>query len=542
MRVGNRLAAAALITASSIAAAADDARLNERLKQRFEGDRTGACVVAAVVDGDTVARGRYCARAGDPPGDRVAFEIGSVTKTMLGFLVADLIEERGWTLDDPIAKRLPEGSRVPRFGNDGEILVRHLVTHTAGLPPLPPNMALKDARDPYAELSETALLTGLSATALSSAPGTRAAYSNFGGMVLSLAVAEAYGTSIEDALRARLFDPLEMRQAAVRRRDGVAWAQGHAMNGADVPAWTIGAKLAGVGMVRASLDDMVKYLRAEMGASDTPLERRLKRTQQPVMHGHGILWLVVPFEGRTLVAHEGGTGGFSSFIGFDPATCKGVVMLADTAMSDLGGLGDAALPLISAVPMGRPRRTVPAPAALLKEMPGEYVLAARNLRLKIWADEGRLKVQAAGQEAHALEFDSRGDFYPRTASFVVRPVVVDGHVERIVLRQGGGVLEALRAGDRKLIPTAINPAWQDYAGEYEIAPNFSLRVFEEEGKLKVQGTGQVSIVAELTQPDRIEIKSVGAVIDFQRDERNRVVSATLSQRGQVLKGARRAER
>jgi CubicO group peptidase (beta-lactamase class C family) len=127
------LAAMGLVALSSTATAVTDQDVGTRLEARFRNDRTGACVVAAVVEGAQVARATYCARprAEGGPGLDAAFEIGSVTKTMTAFLVADLIDAGKWSLDDPIARHLPPGTPVPRQG-ERQILVRDLVTHSSG--------------------------------------------------------------------------------------------------------------------------------------------------------------------------------------------------------------------------------------------------------------------------------------------------------------------------------------------------------------------------------------------------------------------------
>jgi len=70
---------------------------------------------------------------------------------MTAFLVADLVAAGRWSLDDPIARHLPAGTRVPRQG-ERQILVRDLLTHSAALPPLPARMrgrglVLRAARD-----------------------------------------------------------------------------------------------------------------------------------------------------------------------------------------------------------------------------------------------------------------------------------------------------------------------------------------------------------------------------------------------------------
>lgn len=535
-----KTAAAAALAVALPALAMTDDQLEAHLKQRFEGDRTGVCVHAALVERDQVARARYCARADRHPDADAAFEIGSVTKTMTAFLVADLMAQRGWSLDDPVAKHLPPGTRVPTHGGR-EIRLRHLLTHTSGLPPLPPGMNPVDPRDPYAGLTEAALLKALGETHLDSPPGTQPAYSNFGMMVVSLAVSRAYGGDLEGALRSRLFEPLGMRGASIRPREGVAWAQGHGATGRAVPAWTIVPSLAGVGMVRARLEDMVNYAQAQLGVVPTPLAGRLLQTQQPVAAGMGMNWALPTLEGRQLVLHEGGTGGFSAIVALDRAAQRGVVMLADTALHDLGGLGDAALPLLVSMPVGTPRRAVPVAAHWFESLPGEYELPALNLRLRIRAEGGRLLLQATGQPEEVLGLDSRGDFHPASGAWLLTPAPGEGQgqpVRRLVLRQGGAVLEVVRLGaDTR--PTATNPAWQPLAGDYDLTPLFSLRVFEQDGQLMVQGTGQPAVAVEHSGPHRVEARRVGAVIDFLRDESGQVTGLRLQQGGVTLEGRRR---
>jgi len=100
-------------------------------------------------------------------------------------------------------------------------------------------------------------------------------------------------------------------------------------------------------------------------------------------------------------------------------------------------------------------------------------------------------------------------------------------------------VEARRLGLVEAVPSISNPAWHDWAGEYQIAPQFSLRVFEREARLMLQGSGQPAIVAEVSGTDRIEVKAAGVVLEFERDASGRVVAAVLRQNGQILRGPRR---
>lgn len=532
-------AAAHLLGTQPALARSTEERLAAVLEARFQQDRSGACVLAALVEGGQISRGRYCARprVDGGPGADAAFEIGSISKTMTAFLVADLIAAGRWSLDDPIAKHLPAGTVVPRQG-ERQILVRDLLTHSAGLPSLPSRMRSTNPSNPYAEFSEADLLASLADVQLSRPIGSQAEYSNFGMMVVSLAVARAHGADFEKALRSKLFEPLQMNGAFIARAPaGVPLAQGHLPSSTPTSAWTITPNLAGVGMVRATLDDMIKYAQAQLGTLDTPLQARLQATHRPLAHGFAMNWSVLDIQGHRLLVHEGGTGGFSSLLALEPAKQRALVILADTALTDLGGLGDIGLALLDPdVPPSKPRLSTTPPPALRKALLGEYELGGLNAR--IFEQDGRLMGQAEGQPALELLYDNHGDFYPSSISALLTPVLVDGRVDRFAWRQGGGVIEGVRKGSQRAA-TASNPAWKDWAGDYQLAPQFSLRVFEAEGRLLVQGSGQPSIPAQVSGPDRIEIKAVGAVIEFKRDAGGAVVSAVLRQSGQTLEGRRR---
>ena len=469
--------------------------LEQRLAARLAGDRTGACVVAAVIDKGQVLRARSCAgtRSDPAPDMDAAFEIGSVSKTMTAFLVADLIARGSWSLDDPIARHLPEGTVVPRQG-ERQILVRDLVTHSSGLPGLPPGMQFPDPANPYASLTEAQLLGTLGQVKLTRPIGSQPEYSNFGMMLVSLAVARSNGGDLEAALRERLFKPLAMDGAFIAKALAAKPAAGHLPTGKPTAAWTIATNLAGVGMVRATLSDMERYARAELGEGPAEVVARMRHTQAPLVHGYAVNWMSRKIQGQQLLMHEGGTGGFSSLVALDPAGQRAVVLLADTALADLGGLGDLGLSLLGLdVPVQPPRRAADAPAALRQALVGEYMLG--GLKTRIWEQDGKLMAQAQGQGALELLYDSRGDFYPTGYSALLTPVpaAAGQHVERFAWRQGGGMVGAERIGLAPVAPVVTNPAWRDWAGEFQILPQFSLRIFERDGQLMAAGHGPAGL-------------------------------------------------
>jgi serine-type D-Ala-D-Ala carboxypeptidase/endopeptidase len=440
--IGLTVMAMGLMNAS---AAMTDAQLKSITEQRLLGDRTGACFAVAVIE-QTVSRAYVCASPKDS--QRIspdsAFEIGSVTKTMTAALWADLILQGKASLDDPIAKYLPKNTLVPSF--EGKpILIKHIVTHASGLPVVPDFGATTDPGNPYANVDETSLLKTLSQAKLTRAPGSQYEYSNFAMMLLTSMLAKRSNTDFETLLQTRLFAPLGMKDSYINAKPGVVEvAQGHTPNTKDAPAWAFKTNVAGVGGVRATLDDMVRYVRAQLGTTSSAISPALKFTQQTVKTdaktNMAMNWMLAPLDNHFVHVHAGGTGGFSSFAAFDLQTKRGVVILSDTALTTLGGLNNLGNHLLdSRLPLGKPRTVQTPDTALLDALVGQYEVTA-GMKLAVSREGQRLFIQATGQEKFEMAYDSEGDFYPLAFDAVLRPIKQADGSYGLVLLQGGAAI------------------------------------------------------------------------------------------------------
>ncbi|MCG6116664.1 MAG: serine hydrolase [Aquimonas sp.] len=523
--------------------ALDDSELAALLGQRLQGDRTGACFAAAVVRPEGVARAVACANAESPRAidTDTAFEIGSVSKTLNGLLLQLLIEEGRVQLDDPVQAHLPEGVRMPQFG-EAPITLRHLLTHTSGLPSLAPSWRITSPANPYRAIDIEALHGGLASVQLTRAPGERFEYSNLGAMLLSELISRVSGQPFDALARERVFAPLGMSAAHVGAApEGVRVAQGHAPSTQPVAHWDFDPALAGVGGVRASLNDMVAYLQAQLGLRGSPLTASIAVSHAPVHPESGapmaMGWMLAPLNASQVLVHEGGTGGFSSFVAFTQDRSRGVVVLSDTAMTSLGGLGSVGLHLLDAsVPLGSPRIALDPPAELLEALAGEYRLQA-GLKMSLRRRGEALEIQAEGQPAFVMGYDSAGDFYPVAFDAVLRPRVEEGRASFVWL-QGGGAQAASRIEPAATAATVDAQPLMDYVGTYPLMPGFALRVFEEGGALMAQATGQGAFALVAAGENVFRADAFGIEIRFARDEAGRVKALALHQGGQVLRGER----
>jgi CubicO group peptidase (beta-lactamase class C family) len=532
-----------LLALSSAAQAMTDAELQRLVEQRLDGDRTGACFAVAVID-ETTARAVVCAdrKAPRPLDADTAFEIGSVSKTMTGALLAQLVAAGKLGLDDPLSKHLPKGSKVPEF--EGQpITLRHLLTHTSGLTSFPASWGDVDPANPYRRIDAKRIFATLEKSTLDRAPGSRFEYSNFAVMLLSWVVAQQSGGDIERAFAEQLFAPLGMRSAFVGKPpSAVTRAIGHTPNQQPTSAWDFDPAFAGVGGVRASLNDMVRYVEAQLGRIDAPISAAIRVGHAEVSPADsqrmGMGWIISRLNEREVFVHEGGTGGFSSFVAFRADYTRGVVVLSDTAMTSLDGLGSLALHLLDErVPLGKPRVVTTPPAELLKALAGEYTLAG-GMSMTLRDKDGALEIQATGQPAFAMGYDSAGDFYPLAFDAVLRPSLESGRAS-FVWMQGGGAAPAQRKDAAASLPPAPDAkALADYVGSYPLMPGFSLKVFLDGAQLKAQATGQGAFDLLFAGDDTFRADAFGIRIVFGRDAAGKVSGLELHQGGQTLRGPR----
>src|SRR5262249_50980156 len=135
------------------------------------------------------------------------FLLASITKPVTATAVVLLLERGLISLEDPVARYLP------RFTGPGkaDVQLRHLLTHTSGLPDRgPDNDALRAAHRPLADFVESACRVPLLFP-----PGTRVSYQSSGFALLAEVVHQVTGVTLAEFLRREVFDPLGMADTSL---------------------------------------------------------------------------------------------------------------------------------------------------------------------------------------------------------------------------------------------------------------------------------------------------------------------------------------
>jgi serine-type D-Ala-D-Ala carboxypeptidase/endopeptidase len=419
-----------------------DSAIQALLDERVRDGRAAGLVLGMIEAGGS-HRWLSAGRAGDGRtlGPETVFEIGSITKVFTGVLLADMAKRGEVSLDDPVSKYLPPHVTMPMRGTRA-ITLEELSSQTSGLPRLPTNMRPADASNPYADYTVEQLYEFLSSHTLTRDPGTQYEYSNLGAGLLGHVLALRAGTSYEELVRARILEPLRMHDTGITltaaQRQRVA--AGHEAGGDTVSLWDL-PTLAGAGALRSTLADMLKFADAALrGTGPVPdALREAMRLRGPAgspTMGIGLGWHRLAVQPDTIVWHNGGTGGFRSFIGVMPAAGRAIVLLTN---SGGGGSDDLALHLLNrSLPLAPPpRQAVDVPAAVLERYVGTYELAPQ-FSIVVTFTDGALRATPTGQGTVRLWPESATAFFIREVDAQVTfDLAEDGTVTGLVLHQNG---------------------------------------------------------------------------------------------------------
>ncbi|UFQ19797.1 MULTISPECIES: serine hydrolase domain-containing protein [Streptomyces] len=320
------------------------------LRDAAPGASTVALAVRHGPEHALLATGETAWRDGTPADADTRFEIGSLTKTFTGLLLAEMVARGEVAYNDPISRFLP------RFATPGlrgsPITLLHLATHTSGLPRLPPGLLRKSVptwfSNPYACFSSDALLDALARTRPRAAPGVRVHYSNYGvGLLGELLVRAAHGPggAFATLVAERVLDPLGLTRTSCAADQPQATGYWH---GRARPSWHM-AGMAGAAAGRSCARDLLTVLDGLCAPGAIPPEVpdtlrtaltdvTVPRIALPATGTRiALVWNIRPRPGHDLYHHSGGTRGFTCFAGFSPRTRVAFAALANTSPSLSGG-------------------------------------------------------------------------------------------------------------------------------------------------------------------------------------------------------------
>ena len=334
-----------------------DSAILSIIKQRVQEKRSAGIVVGVVEpDGRTRIVAFGDPGPGQPPLDgNSVFEIGSISKVFTATVLAELVKEGKVKLEDPVQKYLPASVHVPTR-NDKHITLGTLSEQNSGLPRMPTNFHPADPANPYADYSVQQMYDFISGYQLTRDPGALFEYSNLGVGLLGHALSLSAGQPYEELERKRVWEPLKMTNTAITLTPWMKQhlALGHGENGDVVKNWDL-PTLAGAGAIRSTTIDMLKFASANLHPERGKLEEAMAfahETRAPVGAANrsiGLNWMIQKTGATTIVWHNGGTGGYRTFLGLDQSGKRAVVVMTNTGGTGADDIGmhllDPSIPL-----------------------------------------------------------------------------------------------------------------------------------------------------------------------------------------------------
>jgi len=402
------------------------AEIREILVERIDKLRQSVGIVVGIIEPQgsrIVAYGGLDSGDSRPLDGDTVFEIGSITKVFTSLLLADMVQRGEVQLEDPVGNYLPGQVRVPEF-QGGQITLKDLSMHMSSLPRMPSNVDSSDPANPFAEYSVARLYDFLSSYQLPREVGSGFEYSNLGGALLGHALARRSGMDYGALVEMRITRPLGMNNTRIPLTNEMRehLALGHAYGLTPTANWDLGA-LDAAGALHSTANDLLRFLAANLGYTSTQLARPMAsmiQARRNIDEGEvGLGWFIRNHEGVEIVSHGGSTGGYRSFIGYDPKARAGVVVLSNAGsgagVEDIGiHLLNPRVPLLArdSLEPEKERKEFPVDAETLGHYAGRYRFPSRQIAT-VTADGDHLLLHAEGEVKIAFYPESTHDFFAR---------------------------------------------------------------------------------------------------------------------------------
>ncbi len=450
-------------------------------------------VSIALIDGPKTIWAQGFGTAGAPAESaataNTVYRIGSVSKLFTDIGIMQLVERGELDLDAPIQTYLPDFHPANPFG--GDITLRHLMSHRAGLTREPPVGNYFDPSD--STLSH--MVASLNQTSLFYPPGQRTKYSNAGigtvGYVLEKVKGEPFATYLAHAV----LEPMGLGSSAFaiddRLRPRLAQATMWTYDEREFPAPTFALGMAPAGSMYSTVNDLAQFAQVifdrGQGANGRVLSREtLEKMWQPqfvpagTRSGFGLGFYVTRDDSTFVVAHDGAIYGFATnFMAMpDEKLAVAVVGTKDVVNAVMSRIGATALGMLRDLKRGRPLRgvdtTITVPDSLAARLAGDwanlhtaYRLSRHTDQLVAWERDGETRKVLRRLAGDTLIVDDELAWGPRVYPLGDRLVFGD---------------DTLSHTARPPLPPAPPPAWHGLIGEYGWDHN-TLFILERGGKL-----------------------------------------------------------
>ena len=296
----------------------------------------------AVIDGSQIDYYNYGeTKKGNKilPDNNTLYEIGSITKTVTAAALLYWLNQNSIDVNTVIKTYLPQNISVNLGLNGVDITFKHLLNHTSGMPVYPDD--LPPMSDLVREYDSTKLYNYISSHPLIRTPGTPPTtveeagkfYSSMAYGLAGIILERQLKQALQNVFQNFIFQPLQMTSTTLNKVENIP-NRAYPHNNSGPITYTLLTGFAGGGNLRSNLTDLVKYVQAQINATnDNGLGQAMLQSQNPtiqiyLMDYYALGWtFFYTIDKKELIYHPGSTMGFSSFITFDKNSQKAIIIL-----------------------------------------------------------------------------------------------------------------------------------------------------------------------------------------------------------------------
>lgn len=466
----------------------------------------------------------------------MVFRIGSITKQFTAVCILKLASEGKLSLQDDIKKYIPD------YGIQEPITVEHLLTHTSGIKSYTNvDTFWKHVRT---DMTPREIIRLTEKDTLEFKPGTKYNYNNTGYVMLGYIIEKISGKTYENYLHQNIFTPLDMKNSYFGSESRIikSRAKGYTKNekeffNSDYISMTLPHA---AGSIISTVEDLWKWNKALYSYKVISKEWVDKLTTpykltngKSTNYGYGLS--ISSIQGSPAYDHGGGIPGFLTYGIYMPKEEVFVALFSNCECKTPDGLATN----MAAITIGKPYnfKALPLKEADAKQYEGVYTY--ENVERIIQWKDGKLTSQRGGRNVFELKmYETNKFFFEGSFSLIEFIKGSSGSFDKLIYKSNTETSQWEKTN--KPLPQApviikVDPALlADYAGAYQLAPNFILTVTQEGDKLFGQATGQEKIEMEAISPVRFKTKGVEAQIEFKKDAAGKTVALVLYQGGREM--------
>lgn len=519
--------------------------IDKFMNEKYPANQPGAAILVAKNDKVIFRKGYGLANLNpdNPVTPEMVFRIGSITKQFTSTAILKLAEQGKIDLKADITKYFTD------FSTPGKtVTVEQLLNHTSGIKSytsLPDAMSKKGLY-----ISPVDMMKIIQGQPSDFDPNDQWLYNNSGYFLLGMIIEKVSGMTYSEYVAKNLFKPAGMKASFTDDSNLPAnVAKGYQKSGSTefIASDYVHPSIPySAGAIFSTVDDLWKWNQAVFTYKLVKKES-LEKAWTPTklnngkLVGYGYAWQLGRLGDAKVIGHGGAIDGYLSMELYVPDQKIYVCILSNSMTVNPEEYTYQIAGIVAGISNAKGPETLALTEVALDEYTGVYQISDKEDRF-ITRKGAQLSSQRTGGTKYEIfPYGKDAFFFKDSQTRLNFSRNTEGKIEALELKSRDFIPQhAVKTN--KPIPTGrmeielAGEIFDNYVGEYELAPGFIIKIWREDKSFKAQATGQPAFDIFAEGETKFFLKVVDAQVEFSKDDTGRVVSMTLFQSGNQMPG------